>query len=471
MDHQQFRTEKDSLGSVQVPADSPYGAQTQRAVDNFTLSKSVMRWEFIEAVIVIKKSAARTNLSLGLLSPEIAEAIINVCTTLSREKDPGAFPVSVYQTGSGTSTNMNVNEVISHLASTRGINIHPNDHVNLGQSSNDVIPSAIHISTAATLSHTLLPAIDYLMETIQAYAENHREIIKTGRTHLMDAMPVRLSNELMAWVYQLEESAERFNDILPRLLKLPLGGTAVGSGVNCPPGFPDKTIKAISGELSSSLPLSTPLLFQPMKSPYKGLSSLDTPLELSGHLKNMGMVLFKIANDLRWMNSGPGAGLGEITLPALQPGSSIMPAKVNPVIPEAVCMACSQVAGFDYANTLGSQAGNFQLNTMFPLIANNLLEAISLLTNSCKSLADKAISGMVVNKERCAEPLEKNPILVTGLVPEIGYLKAAEIGKIAASENRTVLDVAREKTDIDEKHLRTLLNPEHLADGGKKESY
>ncbi len=471
MDNRGFRTEKDSLGSVQVPAGSPYGAQTQRALDNFTLSKTTMRWEFIEAVIVIKKAAAKTHLSLGLLAPEIANAITEVCDKLIKKKDLNAFPVSVYQTGSGTSTNMNVNEVISHLAGTNNLNIHPNDHVNLGQSSNDVIPSAIHISTAASLSHTLLPAIDYLIKTIKNYAEDHREVIKTGRTHLMDAMPVRLSNELMAWVYQLEESKERFNDLLTRLVKLPLGGTAVGSGVNCPPGFPEKAIAGISDEISSITSLASPLLFKPMKSPYKGLSSLDTPLELSGHLKNLAMVLYKIANDLRWMNSGPGAGLGEITLPALQPGSSIMPAKVNPVIPEAVCMASAQVAGFDSANTLASQAGNFQLNTMFPLVANNLLEGISLITNSCMSLADKAISEMIVNKERCSEPLEKNPILVTGLVPEIGYQKAAEIGKIAASEKRTVLDVAREQTDIDEERLQILLNPERLADGGRKDHY
>lgn len=460
MDSKIYRTEYDSLGAVEVPMGALYGPQTQRAVHNFTISAEPMPWEFISAVILIKLAAAHSNGALDLLTHDHRQAIEKSCAALLQGKHIDQFPVSVFQTGSGTSTNMNVNEVISSLAAEEGVKISPNDHINLGQSSNDVIPSAIHISTALALKTSLLPALHDLSIAIRESGENHKTVVKTGRTHLMDALPIRLQAEFNGWSCQIDECSERLTDSLKRLARLPLGGTAVGSGVNCHPEFAHRTI--------SYLGKTTGIDFTPALSPYKGLSSIDTALEISGHLKNSGMVLFKIANDLRWMNSGPGSGLGEITLPALQPGSSIMPAKVNPVIPEAVCMAAAQVAGYDSAVTLASQAGNFQLNTMLPLTGFNLLQMIHLLTGSCRSLQEKVFGDLKVNHERCLEPLHKNPILVTALAPEIGYMQAAEIGKIAARERRPVLDVAKQYTNLSEERLHTLLDPRNLADGGRQ---
>ncbi len=451
------RTEHDSMGPVEVPADALFGAQTQRAIDNFTVAPQPMPWEFIVTVILIKKAAAAANMELGLLDSEKGEAIIECCTTLLDGDHKDQFPVSVYQTGSGTSTNMNVNEVIARMTELKGISADPNDHVNLGQSSNDVIPTAIHISAAVEIRKALLPSLQVLIETIRRRGREHKDVIKTGRTHLMDALPIRLQAEFEAWAFQLEECCERLNDCLTRLTRLPLGGTAIGSGMNCHPDFAAEAISIINE--------STSIRFSSAVSAYKGLSSMDTALEVSGHLKTAAMALFKIANDLRWMNSGPLSALGEITLPALQPGSSIMPAKVNPVIPEAVCMAAAQVAGYDTAITLAAQSGNFQLNTMLPLIAANLLSSIELLTGSCYTLAEKAIEGLQVNTEKCSASLEKNPILVTALNPEIGYLQAAKLAKIAATENRTIFDVACEHTDIDKARLQDLLDPAKMARG------
>jgi fumarate hydratase class II len=454
------RIEHDSMGPVEVPAEALFGAQTQRAVNNFTILPQPMPWEFIATVILIKKAAATANVELGLLDSTKGQAIIESCTTLLDGLHKEQFPVPVYQTGSGTSTNMNVNEVIARIAELKGVSVSPNDHVNLGQSSNDVIPTAIHISAAVETRNALLPSLLALSETIRRRGKENSEVIKTGRTHLMDALPIRLQAEFEAWAIQLEECGERLNDCLTRLTRLPLGGTAIGSGMNCHPDFTAEAISIINEV--------TNIRFSPALSAYKGISSMDTALELSGHLKTTAMVLFKIANDLRWMNSGPLSGLSEITLPALQPGSSIMPAKVNPVIPEAVCMAAAQIAGYDTAVTLAAQAGNFQLNTMLPLIAANLLGSIELLTGSCYTLAEKAIEGLRINTEKCAMALEKNPILVTALNPEIGYLQAAKLAKIAANENRTILDVAREHTDIDEGRLRELLDPAKMAKGNSK---
>ena len=460
MDTSEFRVESDSMGEVNVPKSALYGAQTQRAVDNFTISGAILPWPFLAAILRIKSAAAATNRELGYLPGELADHIISAVDHLLETIPLEQFPVPVLQTGSGTSTNMNVNEVIVGVARQQGCELSANDQVNMSQSSNDVIPSAMHISAAVTAWDKLLPELKNLAAVIRNFAEANRDVVKTGRTHLMDALPIRLSAECEAWAVQLDEAMERLQSGLKRLLLLPLGGTAVGSGVNCHPDFPVKAIEKIRS--------ATGLPFTPSISPYKGLSSLDTVMEFSGHLKACGVVLNKIANDLRWMNSGPLAGIAEIALPALQPGSSIMPAKVNPVIPEAVCMAVAQVMGNDTTISFAATGGSFQLNTMFPVAAAKVIESIELLSGSAKSLAEKAIKDMKVNRENCARALSLNPILVTSLNPVIGYLKAAEIGKIAMKEKRTVLEVALEHTDIPREELEKLLDPQKLADGGNR---
>lgn len=452
-----FRIEKDSMGDVRVPAMALYGAQTQRAIENFTISCRPLPWEFIATVLNIKAAAAKANSSLNLLTTEQADLICGAVTELLATRPIDQFPVSVFQTGSGTSTNMNVNEVIAGMVRLKGVNISPNDHINLGQSSNDVIPTALHISSARAMTNTLFPALKELACTIRTFADKHPNTIKTGRTHLMDAVPIRLRAELEAWATQIDECQERLQSSLPRLLRLPLGGTAVGSGLNCHPLFADRAITMLSE--------CTGLALKRAPSLYKGLASLDTIVEISGSLKSCAVALNKIANDLRWMNSGPLTGLGEIRLPALQPGSSIMPAKVNPVIPEAVCMACAQVIGNDTTITLAGLSGSFQLNTMLPVAAANILDSVELLSGSCSVLSEKAIRDMQVNEEMYQKGLSLNPILVTSLNPIIGYMKAAEIGKIAQQEKRSVLDVALEHTDIDRQELEKLLDPTRLADG------
>lgn len=453
--------EKDSMGEVQVPVEALYGAQTQRAIDNFTIASTVMPWRFIHTVLQIKAAAAQVNQELGLLSTDRAERIRKATGKILADRPLQQFPVSIYQTGSGTSTNMNVNEVVAKLASTEKDPISPNDHVNLGQSSNDVIPAAIHISTAVAVNQDLLPALASLAATIREFGEKHRDVIKTGRTHLMDAVPLRLQAELEGWATQLDEAGERLGDVLRRLCRLSLGGTAIGTGLNCHPDFGKKIASVLSNE--------TGLELRQAPSLYKQISSLDAVVELSGHLKSCAVTLHKIANDLRWMNSGPLTGLGEISLPALQPGSSIMPAKVNPVIPEAVIMACAQVIGNDTTITLAGLGGSFQLNTMLPLAAANLLQSITLLADSSHSLADKAMSKMTVNTEAYAKALALNPILVTSLNPVIGYLKAAEIGKIAGKEKRSVLEVAMEHTGLSREELTKLLDPAQLAEPHAKD--
>lgn len=451
-----YRIETDSMGDVNVPSQALYGAQTQRAVENFTISDQTLPWCFIQAILLIKQSAAITNNEIGLLSDELSGAIIDSVAELLATKPVEEFPVSVFQTGSGTSTNMNVNEVICGVAKLKGIELSANDHVNLGQSSNDVIPTALHIAAAVETAEKLLPALKNLIDEILLFGDNNGDVIKTGRTHLMDALPIRLKAELGGWVAQIRECCERLEDTLVRLRRLPLGGTAVGSGVNCHPDFPGKAIARINEQTS--------IAFITTESFYKGISSLDTIVEHSGTLKTTGIALSKIANDLRWMNSGPLAGLAEIKLPALQPGSSIMPAKVNPVVPEAVCMAVAQVIGNDATIHVAGLGGNFQLNTMLPVAASSILNSITLLTGSAYSLAEKAISGIIVNHETCQRSLSLNPILVTSLNPIIGYMKAAEIGKIAAAEKRPVIDVAKELTDIPHEELKQLLDPKNLAD-------
>lgn len=458
MDSGNYRIEEDSMGQVQVPKTALYGAQTQRAVENFTISSQPLPWSFIEAVLTIKAAAACANMEIGLLATEKAQPICDAVDKLLATSPIDQFPVSIFQTGSATSTNMNVNEVIAGIAGQKGIELSPNDHVNLCQSSNDVIPSAIQVSAVCTTTGTLLPALTALAVIIRKFANDNSEVIKTARTHLMDALPIRLQAELEGWAVQLDECVERIKSALPRMSRLPLGGTAVGSGINCHSDFAAKAIEHIGK--------TTNIVFTQTPSCYKGLSSLDTVVEFSGHLKTCAITLSKIANDLRWMNSGPLSGLREIKLPALQPGSSIMPAKINPVIPEAVCMAAAQVIGNDTTINLAGMGGSFQLNTMLPLAAYTILHSIELLAGSANVLGEKAIKDMEVNREIFAQALSLNPILVTSLNPVIGYLKAAEIGKIAQKENRPVFDVALEQTDIPREELLQLLDPKNLADGG-----
>ncbi len=459
MDTNTYRIEKDSMGEVRVVATALYGAQTQRAVENFTISAQPLPWRFIKAILIIKSAAAAANEELGLLTAHEAQLISDAVDELQKEKPIDQFPVSIFQTGSGTSTNMNVNEVIVGLVRKKGVELSANDQVNLSQSSNDVIPTALQVSAVCAATQSLLPALFELAAIIRTFGADHCDIIKTGRTHLMDALPIRLQAELEGWATQIDECRERIESALARMSRLPLGGTAVGSGVNCHPDFAAKAIAHIN--------TTTDQTFTQAPSRYKGMSSLDTVVEYSGHLKTCAIALSKIANDLRWMNSGPLTGLGEIKLPALQPGSSIMPAKVNPVIPEAVCMAAAQVVGNDTTINLAAMGGNFQLNTMLPLAANAILHSIELLTGSARSLGNKAIKNMTVNSQVFAHALSLNPILVTSLNPVIGYLKAAEIGKIAQKEGRTVFDVALERTDIPREQLQQLLDPKNLADGGR----
>lgn len=453
-----YREEKDSMGVVQVPVDAMYGPQTQRAVDNFTIADLIMPHPFITALAIIKKSAAQTNADLGLFSSEQGMAIAAAAQEIIAGEHADQFPVSVFQTGSGTSTNMNINEVIASLAAQQGVEVSANDHVNMGQSSNDVIPATLHLSAARGIKEAVMPSLAYLAKTIRKKAGEYDQVIKTGRTHLMDALPVRLSAEMEAWAAVLDECGERLTSTLNRLQRLPLGGTAVGSGVNCHPEFSARVIKKLNNMTGLECTVAPDF--------YKGLSSLDTVVEASGQLRATAVVLTKISNDLRWMNSGPGAGLAEIALPALQPGSSIMPAKVNPVIPEAVLMACAQVMGNDQVISLAGQGGNFQLNTMLPVAAHNILQAIDLLSGSARDLADKAIGGFVVNEEVCAAFVSRNPILVTALNARIGYMAAAEIAKKAMAEDRPIIDVAVEETDLSRKELEVLLDPARLAAGG-----
>jgi fumarate hydratase class II len=455
-----FRIERDSMGELQVPADALWGAQTQRAVENFPISGLTLPRGFIRALALIKQAGAAANARLGLLTPEFAVAIEQAAREVAAGEHDAQFPIDVFQTGSGTSSNMNANEVIAHLAARGGPAVHPNDHVNMGQSSNDVIPTAIHVSAALLLREQLLPSLQHLARVIARREQELAAVVKTGRTHLMDAMPVTVAQELSGWRTQIEQGSARLRGVEPRLLRLAQGGTAVGTGINAHPGF----AAAFCRELSAL----TGIAFESSDNYFESLSSQDTAVELSGQLKVVAVSLMKIANDLRWMNSGPLAGLGEIALPALQPGSSIMPGKVNPVIPEATTMVAAQVIGHDAAITIAGQSGNFQLNVMLPLIAYDLLESIRLLANVVRLLADGAIAGFEVNRERLAEALERNPILVTALNPVIGYEKGAAIAKQAYAEGRPIREVAARETGLPREQLDVLLDPAELTRGGLK---
>ena len=460
-----YRIEKDSLGEIKVPAKALWGAQTQRAVNNFPISGIKMDFPFTKSFVsslgLIKDAAAKTNLRLKLISSKKAKAISKAAKEVWQEKHHHEFPIDVFQTGSGTSSNMNANEVIANLATKYAkVMVSPNDDVNMSQSSNDVIPTAIKISAHMDLTKKLMPALDELIRTIEKKADSVKGIIKTGRTHLMDAMPIDFSEELRAWSNQLKSSKEMLNIIEKKFLELPQGGTAVGSGINAHKQFS----KYFAQEMTKLA--RDKCKYIPSKNFYHELSAQDCSVQLSGELKNLAVILTKISNDLRWMNSGPLAGLSEIELKALQPGSSIMPGKVNPVIPEAVAMASADVIGNDVSITIAAQSGNFQLNVMLPVIAYNLLKSINLLSGSMEALSKKAIKTFKVNKKNLDVSLSRNPILVTALNPIIGYEKAAEIAKKAYKENRSIVEVASEETNIPKGKLKKLLDPSKLAKGG-----
>ncbi|HHY57847.1 MAG TPA: class II fumarate hydratase [Chloroflexi bacterium] len=459
MAEQTYRIERDSMGEVKVPVNALYGAQTQRAVDNFPISDLRFPRTFIRALGLIKGAAAAVNHDLGLMDADMSAAIQAVAKQVADGEYDDQFVLDIFQTGSGTSTNMNANEVLASLATAKlGRKVHQNDHVNMSQSSNDVIPTAIHLSAYLAVHDELLPALAHLHATLVAKSAATDHIVTTGRTHLMDAMPVRISQILGGWASQIKHGIERIEASLPRLAELAQGGTAVGTGINAHPDFG----RAIAAKLAewTGLPLVTSSNY------FESLSTQDAAVELSGQLNTVAVSLMKISNDLRWMNSGPIAGLGEIALPALQPGSSIMPGKVNPVIPEAVTMVCAQVMGNHVTITIGGQSGNFQLNVMLPVIAYNLLQSISLLANGSRILADQAIAGFTVNEARIASLVGRNPILVTALNPVIGYEKGAKIAKRAYAEGRSLKEVALEETDLSAEELDRILDPRGLTEGG-----
>lgn len=449
------RQEQDSMGRIDVPADALWGAQTQRALNNFDIGGRPLPAAFIHALCHIKAAAARVNADLGLLDGERAAAIITAAETILAGQHAEHFPVDVYQTGSGTSSNMNVNEVLARMASTAtGLEVSPNDHVNLGQSSNDVVPSAIHVAAITAIERQLSPAWADLQQTLDRRSRELQAVVKTGRTHLMDAMPLTLGQEISAWSAQAADLPQRLQDLRPRLGRLALGGTAVGTGINSHPEFGQRAAAELSRR--SGLALTED------RNHFRALACQDSAAELAAVLRGGALVLGKIVNDLRWMNSGPLAGLGEIQLEALQPGSSIMPGKVNPVLPEAVAMAAVRIIGLDATITAAAGSGQFQLNVMLPLIADSLLEAITLLSRSAAA-SSRCLAGFTINEERIAAPLARNPILVTALNQRIGYLKAAEIAKRAYAEQRPVLDVAAAMTDIDRDELERLLDPRRLT--------
>ena len=461
-----FRIEKDSLGEVKVPQKALWGAQTQRALDNFTISgiKFVFPFgrSFIEALGLIKYSAAAANNKLKLLPSNKATAIKSAAKDVLNGLHDDSFPLDVFQTGSGTSTNMNANEVIANLASKRSkLKINANDDVNMSQSSNDVIPTAICVSALIDMHRLLLPNLDHLIKVIDTKMKQVKGNVKTGRTHLMDAMPIDFSQELSGWKAQLEANKKIIVLATNRMNELPQGGTAIGTGIN--------THKDFSKNFCYELNKLSKFKTKPSKNFYQGLSSVDNAVELSSAIKNLSIILMKISNDLRWMNSGPLTGLGEIELEALQPGSSIMPGKVNPVIPEAVAMVCADVIGNDVTVTLAGQSGNFQLNVMLPVVAYNLLKSINLLGNAMPLLANKAIKTFKVNSKNINESLLKNPILVTALNRIIGYSKAAAIAKKAYKDSKSIIDVAHEETGMSKAELKKLLDPAKLTKGGISE--
>lgn len=451
-----IRIEHDSMGKVEVPEDVYYQAQTQRARDNFQFSERRFPVAALVALLDIKFAAAQANSQLGLLDSAMATAIQEAITDSKKLDFSTHFPIDLFQTGSGTSSNMNVNEVIATLASDiLQHKVHPNDHVNMGQSSNDVVPSCIHISTVRQLKARLYPAMMGLSDRLGNLAVRHSNLVKTGRTHLMDAMPITLGQELQCWQLQLSSAQAKIQQAELSLHNLPLGGTAVGTGVNCDPRFAELACDYL--QLQDKLP------WQAAPIPALYMSSQDHTLTMASALKGLAVSLMKLANDLRWMNSGPIAGLQEIRLTALQPGSSIMPGKVNPVIPEAVAMIAAEVIGNETTMTIAAQSGNFQLNVMLPLIADKLLSSIDLLTNACQAMTDKVFAEFEPNVDNLTKALAKNPILATALNSVLGYDMAAKIAKRADAEHKSVLDIALEETELSESELQAILDPLHLA--------
>ncbi len=451
-----FRTERDSLGELSVPIEALYGAQTQRALDNIRIGNATLPVAFIHAIALVKAAAASCNASLGHLDADKAKAIETAALAVAAGEHDEAFQLGPYQTGSGTSSNMNANEVIAALASrASGLSIHPNDDVNHGQSSNDVIPTAIHIS-AALATAKLQSTLQSLVSAIQGQAERFNSVVKTGRTHLMDALPMTVGQEMRAWSAQLEDNLLRLESVRPRLHRLAIGGTAIGSGLNADP--------ALGARIAAWLVTETYLPFTHSDNPFRDIASQDSAVELSGQLSVLATSLMKICNDLRWLNSGPVAGLAELTLPVLQPGSSIMPGKVNPVVPEAVAMVCARVMGNQTCVTVAGQSGNFQLNVMLPVIANTVLESLTLLTDGAESLRTRVFNDeLTVHADRLAEWAGRNPIVITAINERIGYETGAKIAKQAYAEGRAVLDVAEEVTGIPRAELAELLDPARLT--------
>lgn len=452
-----FREEKDSMGTVRVPADAYYGSQTQRAVENFPISDLRFQAGFIHALALVKHYAAQVNHKLGLLDTELKDAICQASQEVMDGKHNDQFVVDIFQTGSGTSSNMNMNEVLASraneiLTGQRGGKspLHPNDHVNLGQSSNDVIPSVIHIAALKLIHAELIPALESLHNALAAKADEFKDIRKLGRTHLQDAVPIYLGQEFGGYARQIALAVERIRAVEPRLSELALGGTAVGSGLNTHPDFAGQVISLISNH--------TGLPFTEAQNHFEAQAAQDAAVEASGALKTLAVSLVKIANDVRWLASGPRSGIGEINLPSLQPGSSIMPGKVNPVIPEAVLQVAAQVVGNDAAITMGGQGGIFELNVMLPVIAYNLLQSISLLAAATAVFADKCISGLTANREACAGYIENSLALVTALVPEIGYDRAAAIAKEAYESGKTIREVAVEEDILSADKIDQLLS-------------
>ena len=457
-----YRIEKDSMGIVKVPENAKYGAQTQRAHDNFPISGIRFTRAFIKALGIIKKNAAQVNFELGLLDQEISKAIQGAAQEIIDGNHDTEFVVDIFQTGSGTSSNMNANEVVARLANESFPNlktpVHPNDHVNFGQSSNDVIPTAIRISTVIELKEKFIPALKHLALTFDQKGSEYKHVVKTGRTHLMDAMPITIAQQFGGYARQLRLGIDRIQDAMVRLSELPQGGTAVGTGINTHTDFASEFAKNVSKQ--------TGISFIEAENHFEAQATVDAPVEMSAQIKTIAVGMMKIANDLRWMNSGPNSGLGEIRLAALQPGSSIMPGKVNPVIEESVSMVCAQVMGNDLTVSLAGQSGNFELNVMLPVVAHNLLQSIELLANAANNLADESVSKLTVREDIISEKIGKNPVLITALNPIIGYDLAAKIAKKAYAEGRALKDVAKEMTDLSDKDLNTALNPMKMTKGG-----
>ncbi|MGY1747029.1 class II fumarate hydratase [Blastococcus sp. SYSU D00695] len=442
----EYRVEHDSMGEVRVPAWAKWRAQTQRAVENFPISGTPIERALIGALAAIKGAAASVNADLGVLDREVADAIGTAAGAVARGDWDAHFPIDVFQTGSGTSSNMNTNEVIATLATEAlGRPVHPNDHVNASQSSNDVFPSAIHVAATSAIVNDLVPALEHLAASLERKATEYAEVVKSGRTHLMDATPVTLGQEFGGYAAAVRYGIERLQASLPRIGELPLGGTAVGTGINTPPGFAAAIIEKLAGELG--LPLSE------ARDHFEAQSSRDALVEGSGQLKTIAVGLVKIANDLRWMGSGPRTGLAEINLPDLQPGSSIMPGKVNPVIPEATIQVAAQVIGNDAAVTFAGTTGVFELNVTLPLMARNVLESIRLLANVSRVLADRCVDGITANVERCREYAESSPSIVTPLNKYIGYEEAAKVAKQSLAEQKTIRQVVLERGYVDQGKL------------------